>query len=94
MTIQQLIPAPGWCALFARRLDTGELHLWMEPLIAWALVQEDFAEAKTKPSSNPWLVWGPTGFRGLCPAHRWQDSCSPMCGTMRTSNPTAPWQRP
>jgi hypothetical protein len=44
MIIQQLIPATGWRALFARHLETGELHLWTEPLIAWALVQEDFAE--------------------------------------------------
>ncbi len=44
MDIQQVIPAIGWNALFARRLDTGELHLWTEPLIAWALVQEKFVE--------------------------------------------------
>ena len=36
MTIQHLIPATGWRALFARRLDTGARHLWTEPLIAWA----------------------------------------------------------
>jgi hypothetical protein len=53
--ILQIIPATGWRALFARRLDTGVLHLWTEPLIAWALVEDTFAaEGEETSSSNPW----------------------------------------
>src|SRR5882724_9169544 len=44
MLIQQLIPAIGWCGLYAKRRDTGELHLWTKPLVAWALVQQDCSE--------------------------------------------------
>jgi hypothetical protein len=42
--ILQIIPAPGWCAVYARRVETGELELWTEPLIAWALVEEAFED--------------------------------------------------
>ena len=33
MAIRQLMPADGWRALYAKRLDTGALELWTEPLI-------------------------------------------------------------
>jgi hypothetical protein len=69
MTIQQLIPATGWCALFARRLDTGALHLWTEPLIAWALVQEAFAEEGEDDISEQSVVGlGAYGVQGVVPS--------------------------
>jgi|SRR5882724_468475 len=68
MTIQQLIPATGWCALFARHLDTGELHLWTEPLIAWALVQETFAEEGEDDAIEQSVVGlGAYGVQGVVP---------------------------
>ena len=37
------MPATGWYALYARRVETGD-ELRTEPLIAWALVEETFED--------------------------------------------------
>jgi hypothetical protein len=95
MTIQQLIPAPGWCALFARRLDTGALHLWTEPLIAWALVEDTFTEEGEDDIIEQSVVGlGVDGANGVVPCRGWEDLCSSMCARVRTWSPTAPWRRP
>jgi hypothetical protein len=44
MKILQIMPADGWRALYARRLETGDLALWTEPLVGWALVEEMFPD--------------------------------------------------
>jgi hypothetical protein len=78
MTIQQLIPATGWRALFARRLETGALKLWTEPLIAWALVQEDFAEEGEEETLEQSVVGlGADGVQGVVP-------CPQMAGFVLT----------
>jgi hypothetical protein len=78
MTIQQLIPATGWRALFARRLETGELHLWTEPLIAWALVEETFAEEGEDDAVEQSVVgMGAYGVQGVVP-------CPQMAGFVLT----------
>jgi len=78
MTIQQLIPATGWRALFARHLETGALHLWTEPLIAWALVQEDFTEEGEDEAIEQSVVGlGAYGVQGVVP-------CPQMAGFVLT----------
>jgi hypothetical protein len=78
MTIQQLIPAIGWRALFAKRLETGALHLWTEPLIAWAVVQGDFAEEGEEEALGQAVVGlGAYGGQGVVP-------CPEMAGFMLT----------
>jgi hypothetical protein len=78
MTIQQLIPATGWRALFARRGARGELHLWTEPLIAWALVQEHFAEEGEEDTIEQFVVgMGASGGQGVVP-------CPEMAGFVLT----------
>jgi hypothetical protein len=78
MTIHQLIPAAGWRALFARRLDTGELQLWTEPLVAWALVEDTFAEAGEDDVVEQAVVgMGAYGAQGVVP-------CPEMAGFVLT----------
>jgi hypothetical protein len=77
MTIQQLIPATGWCALFARRLDREALQLWTEPLVAWALVQEPFAaEGEDDGIEQSVVGLGVYGVQGVVP-------CPQMAGFVR-----------
>jgi hypothetical protein len=38
--ILQIMPADGWRALYAERLETGHVELWTAPLMGWALVEQ------------------------------------------------------
>lgn len=65
LMIHQLLPATGWFGLFAKRLDTGEVALWREPLVAWALVDEHYVEEgqdeRVAQSVVGMVVWGTEG---------------------------------
>src|SRR5688500_9796569 len=52
MAILQIMPADGWRALYAKRLATGALALWTEPLIGWALVEETFPDEDGQPTAD------------------------------------------
>jgi hypothetical protein len=78
MTIHQLIPATGWRALFARRVETGAIQLWTEPLIAWALVEETFGEDGEDDGVEQSVVGlGAYGAQGVVP-------CPEMAGFVLT----------
>jgi hypothetical protein len=50
--ILQIMPADGWRALYAKRIESGELELWTEPLIGWALVEEIFPDEDGRPTKD------------------------------------------
>jgi hypothetical protein len=75
-SIWSIVPAvDGWRAVFFSENDiTGDLFLWEEPIVTWALVHIEYPSGETKHQVQP-VVCGSVGFPTVLYEHEASDRC-------------------